>query len=277
MNIADILDPGCVRAHIHANDRDEALSSIAGLLASVERLRSVSSPDRIGSALTERERIGSTGFGNGIAIPHCRLEGADGFATGLVTLDNPIDFGAVDDRPVDVLAFVAGPSDRPREHVALLSVVARAFRNQDFCASLREAANDTALLTIIRSALAESALPALPLAPPTARKLIHVFVSNEELFERVLQSFQAEESISSLVIETIPSREYMAHIPLLAGFWDSADQLFSRMIMAVVREELVNATIRQIEYACGDISGRDDLLVTVTDVIYSTGSLDGSA
>ena len=76
-----------------------------------------------------------------------------------------------------------------------------------------------------------------------------------------------------MVLEAHESTDYLMKGPFFAGFWDSSVQRFNRLIVAVVRDELVNYTVRSIEYACGDLADRDDILVTVTDLHYTLGSL----
>ena len=105
------------------------------------------------------------------------------------------------------------------------------------------------------------------------KKMVHVFVQNEDLFDDILQIFTGSESVSALVLEAHESTDYLMKGPFFAGFWDTSVQQFNRLIVAVVRDELINGVVRSIEYACGKLSERDDILVTVTDLHYTLGSL----
>jgi len=103
--------------------------------------------------LVGRERLGSTGIGQGIAIPHCRLEGSDRVIGVMLTLDEGISFDAIDNQPVDLLFTLIVPKEATGEHLELLSQLAETFNDQDFCEWLRESPDsDTLYQRMIRSA-----------------------------------------------------------------------------------------------------------------------------
>ncbi|MGI9251445.1 MAG: PTS IIA-like nitrogen regulatory protein PtsN [Pseudohongiellaceae bacterium] len=101
--------------------------------------------DEVFNALMARERLGSTGLGNGIAIPHCRLKTCSGIVGALITLDEPIDFDAADGKPVDLLFVLIVPGEHADEHVKTLATLAEKFSDFDFCHALRQARNDDEL------------------------------------------------------------------------------------------------------------------------------------
>ncbi len=98
------------------------------------------SDTQIFNNLVSRERLGSTGIGEGIAIPpHCRLEGLDRVIGVLMTLEEPVDFDAIDNQPVDlVFALIVPPKEATSEHLELLSQLAERFNHSTFCARLRQ-------------------------------------------------------------------------------------------------------------------------------------------
>jgi PTS system nitrogen regulatory IIA component len=95
--------------------------------------------DELFTNLLARERLGSTGLGNGIAIPHCRLKNLDRVIGGLVTLEQPIDFEAIDDKPVDLLFVLIVPEQATQEHLNTLAALAELFSQPAFCQRLRAA------------------------------------------------------------------------------------------------------------------------------------------
>ncbi|QBX38839.1 transcriptional regulator [Brevundimonas sp. S30B] len=90
-------------------------------------------------ALAERESLGSTGLGAGVAVPHARIEGLDRVWAVLVRLETPAPFDALDDRPVDLLMGLFGPPDAGAEHLRALAAVSRALRAPAFRERLRQA------------------------------------------------------------------------------------------------------------------------------------------
>jgi hypothetical protein len=146
------------------------------------------------------------------------------------------------------------------------------LRTKDFRKQLLQCGDTEQLQDLIMSqSYVEDETP--PRRP--GMKMMHVFVRNEDIFDDLLQVFASSESISALVVETHESTDFLMKSPLFAGFWNTDIRRFNRLIVAVVRDELVNATVRNIEYICGKLSERDDILLTVTDLHYVLGSLGG--
>lgn len=100
-------------------------------------------------ALTEREKLGSTGFGGGVAIPHARIAGIDAIHGVVATLAKPIDVGAVDDLPVDLVVALFSPSDAGADHLKALARVSRALRDGQFVAKLRGAGSEDAMYVLL--------------------------------------------------------------------------------------------------------------------------------
>ncbi len=92
---------------------------------------------RIFNNLIARERLGSTGIGQGIAIPHCRLDGCSRVVGALITLEEGVAFDAIDNLPVDLLFTLIVPKEATSEHLELLSQLAEKFNDRSFCDSLR--------------------------------------------------------------------------------------------------------------------------------------------
>ncbi len=271
MRLTDAFDAGAVALGERLRDRGEVLSRIAGLVTGDDGPFPGIGPDIVLDALRAREEIGSTGMGEGVAIPHCRLEGADRFVVGMLTTSRGVEFGALDGRPVRLFPFVMGPADRPKEHLMLLSRLARLMRVEESRSALLGATSASEVGLILSSGESE------PEQPPEKRpgmRMLHVFVQDEDVFDDILQVFTATAETSAMVVEGHESTDYLHRHALFAGFWNPDIRHFNRLIIAVVREELVGAAIRSIEYVCGDIGERRDVLVTVTDLELALGSLD---
>lgn len=101
--------------------------------------------DAIFAGLLNRERLGSTGLGAGVGIPHCRISGADKPAAALMTLAEPIDFDAIDSRPVDLICALIVPDDGNDEHLKTLAGLAELFSNPAALAQLRQSADSQIL------------------------------------------------------------------------------------------------------------------------------------
>jgi PTS system nitrogen regulatory IIA component len=103
----------------------------------------------IAAALGEREKLGSTGFGGGVAIPHGKIAGLDRVYGYLARLTQPIDFQAVDNLPVDIVVLILSPPDAGADHLKALASVSRSLRDRDNVAKLRGARSRDAIFALL--------------------------------------------------------------------------------------------------------------------------------
>ena len=92
-----------------------------------------------------REQLGSTGIGNGIAIPHCRVPNCNETIGALITLEGFVDYDSIDGKPVDLIFVLIVPEEKEEDHIKTLSVIAERFNNANFCETLRQAQNSLEL------------------------------------------------------------------------------------------------------------------------------------
>src|SRR5690349_8555760 len=152
MEIADLLSPDAVVSHLKASGKKQVLQEMAHKACLITRL-----PERrIFEILSEREKLGSTGMGQGIAIPHGRIAGIDKMTGVFAQLDSPVDFDAMDDQPVDLVFLLLAPEGAGADHLKALARVSRLLRNQSVCEKLRAASQPAALYALLTEPLAAS-------------------------------------------------------------------------------------------------------------------------
>jgi nitrogen PTS system EIIA component len=145
MEIADVLSPDAVLSHLKAASKTQVLQEMARKAASLTRL-----PERrIFETLTEREKLGSTGMGQGIAIPHGRVPGIEKMTGLFAQLDHPVDFDSMDDQPVDLVFLLLAPEGAGADHLKALARVSRLLRNQAVCEKLRAASQSATLYALL--------------------------------------------------------------------------------------------------------------------------------
>ena len=125
MLLGELTRPDLIFTDLPASDRQETLRALAGRVA--ER-GLVASGDGLFQKLWEREQLGTTGIGSGIAIPHCKLPGLTRGIVAVGLLQGSVDFGAADGKPVQVLFLVVSPSGSPAEHLQILAALSRWVR-----------------------------------------------------------------------------------------------------------------------------------------------------
>jgi PTS system nitrogen regulatory IIA component len=135
MHIADLLAPNGVVLRGGASSKRQALHAVAEAAAQAMGVDQT----RVFEALLEREALGSTGLGSGVAVPHARLKEIDRVSAVFVRLDSPVAYDAVDDRPVDLLFALFAPPKDGAEHLRALAAASRALRSAELREQLRQA------------------------------------------------------------------------------------------------------------------------------------------
>ena len=146
IRLENILTPGRSLVNVPGGSKKAVLEEIAKLIG-----REVSEFDwqTVYENLIAREKLGSTGFGNGIAIPHCRLKGCTSPVSAVLHLERPVDFDAIDGAPVDLLFVLLVPEAATDAHLELLRQIASMLDRADVRASLRSAKSSEELYNVV--------------------------------------------------------------------------------------------------------------------------------
>lgn len=145
MNISDLLQPDAVIASLKVQTKKLLLQELASRAAAQTGI----AERKIFETLNERERLGSTGVGAGIAIPHGRMADVKNIVGVFARLESPIDYDAVDKQPVDLVFMLLAPDAAGADHLKALARVSRLLRNQAACEKLRAATKAEALYAIL--------------------------------------------------------------------------------------------------------------------------------
>lgn len=144
-DLSDLIRPEAVAEGLAAVSKKALFQQLGQLAAAAYAVDAKAATD----ALAEREKLGSTGFGGGVAIPHARLAGIDAIRGVVATLAKPIDVGAVDELPVDLVVALFSPPDAGADHLKALARVSRALRDSQFVAKLRGAGSTDAMYVLL--------------------------------------------------------------------------------------------------------------------------------
>ena len=139
MQIESLLNIARTRCHVACNSKKRSLEMLAEVIAQGSEAIDA---EKLFSHLINRERLGSTGIGEGIAIPHCRFPTQGATIGALMTLDSPIDFDAIDSKPVDIIFAMLVPEDAEQEHLQTLASLAEKLQHQGFVNALRSASSE---------------------------------------------------------------------------------------------------------------------------------------
>ena len=145
MEISDLITPDSIFSKLPATSKKQALQELATRASDISELN-----ERvIFDALIERERLGTTGVGNGIAIPHGKLAGLDRLHGLFARLDKPIEFDSIDEQPVDLIFLLLAPECAGADHLKALARVSRLLRDRLTCEKLRGSEDPNALYALL--------------------------------------------------------------------------------------------------------------------------------
>jgi len=147
MEIREFLDPSNIIPQLFSTDKTQALRELsrrAGVVLGLPQ-------EAIFNAITAREKLGSTGLGQGFALPHARIDGLDHFFGLFARLGRPIAFEAADEKPVDLIFFLLIPANSVVNYVTVLASIARRIRDQDIAKRLRLAEDPAVLHALLTS------------------------------------------------------------------------------------------------------------------------------
>lgn len=145
MEISDLVGPEAVFPNLKATSKKRLLQELARLAAEITGQPERSTFD----ILLEREKLGTTGVGQGVAIPHGKIEGLDRLYGLFARLDKPINFDSIDDRPVDLVFLLLVPEGAGADHLKALARISRLLRDKATCEKLRGSDSADALYALL--------------------------------------------------------------------------------------------------------------------------------
>ncbi len=148
MQLSSLLKPGAVKVLAQATSKKRLFQDLGEIAHSVYGLPAADIID----ALQERESLGPTGVGHGVALPHARLHGLSAVSGVFIRLEKPLDFDAVDRKPVDLIFALLAPTSSGVDHLKALALVSRTMRTPEVCTKLRANADPLALHAVLTGA-----------------------------------------------------------------------------------------------------------------------------
>ncbi len=145
MELSELINSDSIVSTLKVGSKKQALQELAQV---AESITGISSRDIFGTVL-QRERLGSTGVGQGIAIPHGKLDGLDRLFAIFARLDTPIGFDAMDDQPVDLIFMLLAPESAGADHLKALARISRTLRDPSITRKLRDSASKAEIYSIL--------------------------------------------------------------------------------------------------------------------------------
>jgi len=268
MRLSKAIRKECLRAQAGCADKEQALREAATLAKKCPELDSIPL-ETILQGFWERESLSSTGIGEGVAVPHCRIPDVPDFVVGMITLAGPVDFDAIDGKKVSVIAFIIGPESNTVDHPRILSGLSMRLSRPEVMRRLLSATTSEELFEGLE-------LPGLrreEKEPSAEKRMVYVIAQDREVFFRVLEAIESVDGATAIVLESSNASQHLTRLPVFASFLSNGPGQFSRVIFATVPKHLTNEVIRRIEAVTGPLDDRKDIAVIIQDVFLMTGTL----
>ena len=255
---------------------NDKITSKEGLLKTIVKIAkknpilSEKTEEEIYKKFVEREELGSTGFGNKIALPHITLDGISDFVVGIVTIAEGIDFDSIDKKKAHLFLFIIAPTEKRNTHIRYLSTVSSVFS---------DIANVNELLASKTSQiLRENFLRHISIKGITKGKqeykLLQIFIQKEDKFDDIVNILAEVDNANISVIEANDAGRYLHALPLFSSFWNDEKKGFQRLIIATIETSLANDVLRKINSIIDSLKDKSGILLLMQNIIYLNGSLD---
>ncbi|MAG94406.1 MAG: PTS fructose transporter subunit IIA [Planctomycetaceae bacterium] len=151
MKLTDFVVPEAVVADLQVTTKDDAIRT---MVSSLREAGSIGAEDEEGvvAAILKREELGSTGIGNGVAVPHTKHPSVDKLIATVALAKDGVDFASLDGESIYILFLLVSPPDRPGDHLRGLENISRHLRNQNFCSFLRQARSAKDIIELLHEA-----------------------------------------------------------------------------------------------------------------------------
>ncbi len=274
MDISKYLTPEVCTIDLAGGTKEEIIRSLAELIAGSSKAAGTDLAN-IEQGLLKREEMGSTGFGRGIAIPHCKIEGMKEFVLALGISNKGVAFDAMDGRSVHVFCAIVGPPEDPEMHLRLLAVASRVLGAGRSRYEMLSSSTSYAL----REAFLYHASPATALDSSkdrTFNKLILVTVQEEDIYNDIIELFLEMGLPGAITHEGSLMGQILSGVPVFAGFLDvlGSSKPEPRTILALVPGDTLDEIIASIEEITGDLDNHKGACIIVLSPDIVRGSLE---
>ncbi|MBN2282048.1 MAG: PTS sugar transporter subunit IIA [Candidatus Marinimicrobia bacterium] len=270
MELYKILKKQSCMLDLAAKSKEDCLRQIArSMTNSVKEIEE----QKIYEALMAREISGSTGFENGVAIPHAKIAGLKDFAVALMISKKGVDFHSVDKKKSNLFFVIIGPDDNPRDHLQILAQISRFTRNHNALKELLAVKTAEALIESFYRYTSDS----LQFKKTKEKKKLFLMVLNElRFFDDILEIFMGKGISGINILESSGARNQLSDIPLFADFLNFLGERSDnrKTIMALLSESEVKEITVAIEEVMGDLNKHSGALIMELDVHFYKGTLE---
>ncbi len=274
MELFEVIDPLCCSVALKSRDKAGLLRELARLALQSPRLEGISE-DELVAHLAAREAGGSTAYGDGVAIPHARIEGLSDFVVVIGVAPRGVSFDALDGKKVRIFTTILGPAERPQEYLKLLASISSLLVNTRLRRELLRARSPES----IRETCVRWSRAGMPSgaggAAPQGESLLTVVLYEQSFLYPLLEFFVESGIEGATILDSHGMNEYISQVPLYAEMiqFMSSRKSRSKTILALVPESRVDSLLTGIEEITGNLDQVEGAVVYVQDLRRVRGTM----
>jgi PTS system nitrogen regulatory IIA component len=269
MNLAELIKLETCNPDLQAKTKDEVLFEIATLLHRCEELKEIEI-SRIYDSLQKREALGSTGFSRSIAIPHCQIAGLQNFIISLSVSKKGISFDALDKKKSRIFVTIVGPEDRRNEHIQILATCSHILKEPGVIDNLIQS---NTKISLYEEFLRNASNNYRDKSKRSQEKLLLLIVKDDAIIQDITEVFLEYGVEDSTIVDTQQMQNLLSKVPLFLGFFNFTGEksAASKIILAKIEKDRLNAIIQGLEDIFGDLDSFSDLSLLALDIHFSKG------
>ncbi len=271
MDLIKITDIKSCSCGIQAKTKEEVLMELSRLAIKSDKLKGFSEKV-IFDKLAEREKQGSTGFGDEIAIPHARIAGMEEFLLFIVTDNKGVEFDTLDKKKAKIIFVILGPEKSVNEHLQILAAISRAISQGNLKKEILNVNTESALVDIfLKNTVEKNGTSDIK----QKMKLMFIVLYLDDFLYHILEYFIQEGIDGATIIDSSGMGEYISNIPLFATFigFMNEKKNHSKTIMALIPEDKEKDIVDGIERITGDLDKKEGAMILTTDISMYKGTM----
>ncbi len=270
-DITKALCRDCCTVDLRSRQKEDVLRELVGLAKRAQALRDIDE-EVVFEKLWQREKQGSTGIGEGLAIPHTAIPGLGDFVLLLAVSKKGVDFDALDGRKVHIFALLLGPEGMPKAHLQLLAQLSHVLKDENTRKAL---AKSKSVEELCERFLASAELRPKP-EPKGAPggKLVLIMVEDREYFDSIVEYLAELDLRAAAIIDGRNFSSVLVQMPLFAEFLYSARSEECRIIVVITSDEVLSTLVAGVERIAGSAEECCGIAIAALDLALVRGRIE---
>ena len=272
MEIIDLIDKNLIEPNFSAKSKEEVLKKISKIAVKSNYLKNFTE-QLVFDKLLEREKMGSTGFADGIAMPHARIDGLEEFVVVIAIAPKGIEYESLDNKKTTIFCTIIAPEEKINEHLKMLATFSRLLTEPNFKKEILQTKDKSLLYEIVYRYISGKNKKS---SNNQKMKMMIIILYLEEMLYDILQFLIENEIEGATIIESSGMGSYISNIPLFASFlgFMKEDRNKSKTIISLIPADMEEPLIAGIEKITGDLNKKQGAMIMTFDISLYKGTME---